>query len=613
MLRQGVANLGLELVSEEKLRATITKQYKCILQWTAEKHYVPGTYIELRCGSLRSLVEWSFVKSEIEHADISFRWKVAPSISEIVGNRNTRILCRGKLAYGLRKGQSCRIELWLIPSMFAGVHLGLSIWTGADKEGTFSKDATSECTIPVYAGNVHRLSVYSHPMSGIHGEVRTCIVPEDRFGNPTAFEQPAKLQLHWRGQTWETEVVQTTVLPLSAPDKVERLNVLIPPESLSVTENIANGVPHGDLIRITGNPVWPKSNDGLLAAFGEFHWHTELSVDGQRSVVDGLEAARDELNMNFAASSDHSTKGDHWSKTVEALNQFNKPDEFATFFGWENSTAQGHENYYFTDADHPLVCGGKAGFTGGVPDRITEQLSAYSHYFAVPHHTNSISESRRLEDDTPYWYPYNWSTPVEYIRLVEIMQTRGNQERNEYEDEWRGWHQHCQSSVQDALALGYKIGFTGGTDNHCSWPGRAFAIQEGGARHDVKSVILTGIWTRRMERQEVYDALWNRHTWAVWDTRAIVWFTVNETLMGGEMSVAHGAPLQAEIRMSAEDSLQIVEIISEQRTVWASSFKDSDVHVKVSLGRAKASTHFYMRALQRNGGIIYASPVFINV
>jgi hypothetical protein len=35
--------------------------------------------------------------------------------------------------------------------------------------------------------------------------------------------------------------------------------------------------------------------------------------------------------------------------------------------------------------------------------------------------------------------------------------------------------------------------------------------------------------------------------------------------------------------------------------------------VGVPLGEAARSTHFYLRALQRDGGIVYASPVFVDV
>ena len=253
------------------------------------------------------------------------------------------------------------------------------------------------------------------------------------------------------------------------------------------------------------------------------------------------------------------------------------------------------------------------GLVRGRPDEIVDLLSQYEGFLAIAHHTNAVAETRRLEDDVPYWHPYPWGEPLEYLRLIEIMQCRGNQERDVCSDPWRGWHQNNGASAQDALALGHKLGFVGGTDDHCGYPGRAYAEEQGGLMHDPKSIILTGVWTPRVERQCLYDTLWARHTWAVWDTRAIVYYAVNNVLMGGELEVPKGTELTARIALSAEDALQSLEIVSEGATAWLGSFSDADVEVEVPLGQAKASTHYYLRGLLRNGGLIYASPVYVAV
>ena len=88
---------------------------------------------------------------------------------------------------------------------------------------------------------------------------------------------------------------------------------------------------------------------------------------------------------------------------------------------------------------------------------------------------------------------------------------------------------------------------------------------------------------------------------------------MNGTQAGSEIAIPRGTELTAHLRLSAEDALQTVEIVSEGRIVWQQSFAEPDVEIDISLGTAEQSTHFYLRALQRNGGIIYASPVFVVV
>lgn len=65
--------------------------------------------------------------------------------------------------------------------------------------------------------------------------------------------------------------------------------------------------------------------------------------------------------------------------------------------------------------------------------------------------------------------------------------------------------------------------------------------------------------------------------------------------------------------LRAEDSLRTLEIISEKKVVWRTSGTTRDMDFEVPLGNAERDTHFYLRALQRNGGVIYASPVFVSI
>jgi len=611
--------MSLEIVKNPQAHCTLCKQFSYRFVWYPNKHYVAGTQFEIRSHSLRAFLSWRYSRFEITSGDITFRWMFNPTTTEMWHNSN-RVLFRARLPYGARKGESIDFDMTVIPPTMAGVDNILSVWT-LDADDNFTADSPasdakkephSECCMSVVAGPVERLSIYSRPMPGANRKVRTIVVPEDRFGNPSRFEQPQACKLTWPGYAEALRIHETEILQLPTPTGTARATVSVPMHSLAPNENISNGRRERGRLVVTGNPVWTEAPDELLAAFGEFHWHTDFSVDGQRSIREALRCARDILNMDFAAPGDHNPSGIKWENTVAALEEFNQDDAFATFFGWENSSNQGHENYYFTDPKHPLVCGGDAGLTSGKPDQIIELLRDVhkkNDFITIPHHTNSIAKTCKT-DGTPYWHPYSWTSPVSYIRLVEIFQTRGNQERNVYDDAWRGWHQNNGACAQDALALGYKIGFVGGTDNHCGWPGRV-PPSEGLGMIPGNSVILTGIWTPRIQRQSVYQSLRDRHTWAVWDTRALVYFTVNGSSGGSEITVSPEEELTAHILLSAEDALQTVELVSEGAIVWQASFDDLDIDIDVPLGKSSRSTHFYLRALQRNGGIIYVSPVFV--
>lgn len=602
--------MALSILDEGKAHSTMSRLFMISLEWRADSPVSEGAFIELRCLTLRAFFTWKISSVVFEDGDVTELWNPDAAVSEYLNNPKYMI-AKVRLRKDIPEGTACRITITAKPLIWSSVEMPLYIFQ-PDNPGPARGLPRDLCSIAAAPGPVERLSLYCRPAPNPDGTVRACVIPEDRFGNPSSFEQPVTVDFEWDGREWTQTILSRNIINLDAPSRTARLRAAIPMAALSLNENIIDAVADGSSLVVFSNNVLPESPlKGLLPAFGEIHWHTKFSGDGCGDMDDALLSARDDLNMDFAAPGDHNPSPDQWRHTVAALESINEDDVFATFFGWENGTLKGHENYYFTDPQHPLRCHGEAGLITGYPADIADKLSSHNDFFAVPHHTNAISEAVDKNGEL-YWGTYPWGKPARYIRLVEIMQLRGNQERNEYTDAWRGWNQNG-ASAQDALALGHKIGFTGGTDNHCARPGRAFSELAGPGRHNPKSVILTGVWTPRVERHSIFNSLAARHTWAVWDTRAIVLFTVNGVLMGGELEAAEGEHLAASLKIWAEGPLQSVEIISDGLTVWSASFASNEISEEIPLGTASKNTHFYMRALQRNGGIIYASPVFVTI
>ncbi|MBI2438105.1 MAG: hypothetical protein HYV36_04750, partial [Lentisphaerae bacterium] len=166
---------------------------------------------------------------------------------------------------------------------------------------------------------------------------------------------------------------------------------------------------------------------------------------------------------------------------------------------------------------------------------------------------------------------------------------------------------------------GHKLGFVGGTDNHCGWPvilselatAKRFPEDE----VPLPSRIYTGVWARSRCRDEVFLALSLRHTWACWDTRAIVWFSLNGVLQGGELRVKKGSALKAWIKLSVEAPLELLEIVSRAGVVrsYRSFEAGLDLEKRVNLGAALEDSYYYLRARQKDGALIYASPVFVSI
>jgi hypothetical protein len=617
--------MSLENVNGAVARATVTRAIGYELCWRPEQTYAPGSRMELRVGQLRAFHLWSNVAFEMARGRIEYCWKRHPNVGDMFRNPSRTIL-RAALPYGARKGEPLTIGLTLIPACFAALDYALSVWTLAPAHqaaGNGEPEAVAEpgstCVLRVTAGPVDRLGVYARPAPDADGRVRIILQPEDRFGNAAAFAAPVPAELRWLDETRTASLQDALSLELPAGVRgAARLEVRLPIAAVGPEDDVTNARPADDAFVLASNPVLGEvmpSADGqaLRPAFGEIHWHTDYSGDGQSPFEAALRRARDEMNLDFAAPSDHNPTGAAWDETVRLLDAYEQPGHFATFYGWENASAHGHENYYFLDPDHPMICGGAAGVAAGGPKAAAASLARQQGVLAIPHHTNAVAAARRAEDDTPFWHPYPWDAPTAAHRLAEIMQGRGNQERDTADDAWRAYHQAHAASVQEGLELSYRVGFTGGTDSHTGRPGRI--VTRADARPGIRQVgqILTGVWTARLDRQGVFDALWARRTWAVWDTRAIVWFQVNNRPMGADLAVGKGTDLTARIRIWAEAPLRTLEIVSEKRVVWSGCFAAREVEASADLPPATASTHYYLRGLLRGGGIFYASPVFVDV
>ncbi len=610
--------------------ATLNREFTWELAWRPTQSLAPGTRFQLRCRNLRTFASWTYRGVELDSsAEATFESFAKPRSGDTITTVKERGLALGQGSFptGLQAGQVVKMRLRAVPPYFADLDETLGVWL-AVPSGSPSGDAASlkwvkqddaSAVLRVGAGPVERLDVYSHPMPGEDGQVRTVLSPEDGFGNASAFSKEITLSLTWEGRTWTEPLRCGKTIKLPAPADIGRLCVSVEAKQLSPDDNIVNGRMEGGGILFQGNPVWRKSPSGKVAGFGEFHWHSELSGDGSGTLAHGMETARDQLNLNYCMASDHWPKGQQWKDYVAVMDQFNQAGQFATMYGYEAGSAQGHDNFYFLDADNPLnpdgagkLCRLPPGEYQAELDRFQRGLGDDRKIIAIPHHTNTESESYRA-DGTPYWPAYRFTRGSETHRLIEVFQTRGNMERNEYTDVWRGWYAKG-SSVQDALAAGYKLGFTGGTDNHCGRPAFCFAWQEvNRGRLPLHCQSLTGVWTDSIERRSVWKALYDRHTWAAWDTRALVHFEVNGVAAGDDLSVRQGEPLSARAKISAEDGLQSLEVVSEKAVCWSGSVDALDCDLKIDLGTAARTTHFYLRGLLRNGGIFYASPVFVTV
>jgi hypothetical protein len=344
------------------------------------------------------------------------------------------------------------------------------------------------------------------------------------------------------------------------------------------------------------NPVCPAiAPDGLKIFFGEIHSHTEIS-DGTGTPEDSYIWARDVEGLDFSALADHFEDGqsynytleDKWQITKDVTEKFNKDHEFVTLLGYEVGTVEAHRNVYFSDGVGRMIVEGKGGETVTM-DNVFEKLEGTDYIF-IPH--------------APKFHGINWHRPhnPERQRLVEICSNWGISEEG------------GPLSVQEALRLGYKFGFTGGTDNHSAEPGNP---EFGG---------ITGVFAPALTRKEIFNAIKERRTFATYGPRMSINFTVNGQLMGSDITASPNSKAEISLQALTCEQIAKVEIICNNKVVfsdekiagaedklnWQDEKTVSELLIERELTGEK-TVYYYPRITTVNGDIGWASPVWINI
>jgi hypothetical protein len=554
-----------------------------VLAWEAGKDYDAPFEVALSGDRLKVLImlKWEAFECLNHDADIIWQTKAEPNFNDIAAHNRAHVLAKFRLNEPVRAGDVVRFAIDAVPPDVADAVLPVWLYPGdEEREGPVN--------LTTRPGPAEGFRVIVRPAPEKDGMIRAVLYPEDAGGFPTAFDEAQPLTLTANGTPiWEGEITGSVVLDLdvSAAEGPFRLTAHLP---------------GGE--EIISNPAWRDGPDGRFGAFGALHWHTDLSGDGMRPMETAFKAARDIVNLDFAAPGDHTPKDEKWARLVSACDKFNDPGAFVALYGWEQSSNEGHLNFYFLDPDHPMTPDNFA-----YSNRPAEYIEDVPHrdFIAIPHHTNAVSKAIR-DDGSHYWTAYPWGEPRDdYLRQVEIFQTRGNFEREDPPEGWRTDHRNHGGSVQAGLEKGHKLGFVGGTDNHNGWPAKV--------SYRPRSWIVTGAWVKARTREAVYEALYARHTWACWDTRAIVQFTVGGVLQGGILNLDAPRELAARVRISAEAPLDTLEVVTEGDRAIPFDIPAGalDIEAEISLGRAQNGGFYYLRARQIDGALIYASPVFI--
>jgi len=382
----------------------------------------------------------------------------------------------------------------------------------------------------------------------------------------------------------------------------------------------------------------PKALDGTAIYFGEFHWHSEFSGDGERSIADALTSARDELGLDFAGPTDHMERDGTYpayagraARTVaeqaEICRRFDQPGRFCTIPGAELSGRYGHANVHADNFDVFAELTERiaeeiapSDFDYRYPLRALADLCPAGQALIVPHHTNMDSYVREHvvgKDGLPFWCAMHWPLPADHraVRLIEIVQERGSFEVEQPDEQWGIDVGGFGGSVRSALLRGYRLGFTGGTDNHSGWPTRCSA-QTAGKTDGYCG--LTAILAPKLDTKTLFSSLYQRRCYATSGARIVADATCNGHPIGSELELEPGAAREFRIRIRGTAPIAAVQIINGSEVlahlgVEKDSWDFDGQWADERPGRPLQDTYYYVRARQVDGHRVWLSPFWIDL
>jgi hypothetical protein len=376
----------------------------------------------------------------------------------------------------------------------------------------------------------------------------------------------------------------------------------LPPEAAGVAEARFVARTEGvHRIRARGPGGLVGESNPLLVApqaprlcWGDLHGHSHFS-DGTGTPEDYFRYARDVAGLDVAALTDHDHWGtrhlderpDLWDETRASVARFDAPGRFVALLGYEwTSWLHGHRHVLFFGEEGRIFSSLDA--ATDTPSELWMALRG-QRALTFPHHPAGSSMA------------LNWafrSDPV-LEPLVEIVSLHGSSESADSPGPIRS--AVSGNTVRDALALGRRFGFVGSGDSHHGHPGvpQPDKVQGG----------LAGIRCEARNREAIFDALRERHTYATNGPRIWLEARLDGAAMGAVLPGRRRAELAVEVvgtgpldRVDVVRSGAIVERLAAGGAL--------ELTRSLSLDALAPGEWVYVRAVQRDGGAAWSSPFF---
>lgn len=284
-----------------------------------------------------------------------------------------------------------------------------------------------------------------------------------------------------------------------------------------------------------GPPVLPRDEkEGYSLYWGDIHGQTRSTV-GTGTVEEYFQFARDKAGLDFAAwqGNDFRVRIEDWEEVKRECKTFNEPGRFVTLLGYEWSGTRsggGDYNVYFSSDDAQIHRSSHAGIED-LSDVDTDRYPILELWktFRGRKDVMSVAHVGGRCCNLDFFDP-------EFVHLVEVHSHHGT-------FEW---------ILEESLARGFKVGFTGGSDDHTGRPGLVYPNRPSNnvVTFDVKGGLM-GIYAKDLTRESIWEAMRARRTYGTNGERIFVKTSCDGHWMGEEISVRGHPKIDVEVHGTA--------------------------------------------------------------
>jgi hypothetical protein len=349
------------------------------------------------------------------------------------------------------------------------------------------------------------------------------------------------------------------------------------------------------LERMRGLRVRDGSSE-LRVVRGEFHRHSELSVDGgiDGTLLDQWRYMIDAGGMDWVGCCDHENGGGReysWWITQKQTDIFYSPGKFAPMFSYERSVPypEGHRNVLFVQRGIrtlPRLPKVDPETPGHAPD--TQMFYAYLKQFdgVVASHTSATNMGTDWRDNDP-----NLEPVVEiYQGIRQSYEMPGAPRTNTEGDSIGGWRP--QGFINLALQMGFKMGFQASSD-HVS------------THQSYCNILVTD-----NTREAILAAVKQRHVYGATDN-ILADVRSGSHLMGDAFATAERPELK--VKLIGTKPFAKVHVIKDNEYVYSTEPKTEKVEFtwRDSTARQGKTSYYYVRGEQEDGELVWVSPMWI--